>query len=351
MQRGNSRSCPFVGGDAVKAMILAAGLGTRLLPLTRDVAKPAIPFANRPLIHYCLEWLAKNGVKEVVINLHHRPESIISTIKQRSWPLKIHLSRESHLLGTAGGVKKAERHFTDGTFIMVNSDCLFEIDLAAPIAHHREKAAVATMVLREKSDEDSYGTVGIDNRGRITEIKARGLSRREGKGYNFTGIHVLEPEVFGWIPRDRFYEINQEVYPRLIQRGHGVWGYLTHASWAEVGSHETYLKAHRSFLARPGFSVVSQSRFSEGVKLAAPVLIGSACQAEKGARIGPSVVLGQDCQIGQGTIIEDSVIWDDVTIGTGAHIRGCILGHRTEIEARTHLEGMAISGKERVRIG
>ncbi len=334
----------------MKAMILAAGLGTRLLPMTRETAKPAIPFANRPLIHYCLEWLVGNGVDEVVINLHHHPESVVSGIGERGWPLKIHFSHEPNLLGTAGGLKKAERYFKDGTFVMVNSDSLFEIDLVTPMAHHREKGGIATMVLCEKSSEGSYGTVKIDEEGRIITIKGRGLPQAEGRGCFFIGIHLFEPEVFDWIPPGCFYEINQTVYPLLIQEGQGVWGFVTDTFWAEVGSPRTYLHAHRDFLTRRGFGVTSESGLSDRVERIPPVLIGRNCLVGDGVRVGPSVVVGQSCHIGEGAVIEDSVIWDGVAIGVGAHIRGSILGHGTIVDPGTQVEGMVVCGGERKSI-
>ncbi len=339
-----------VGGETVKAMILAAGLGTRLLPLTREIAKPAIPFANRPLIHHCLEWLEENGVEEVVINLHYHPQSVVAAIMQGSWPLKINFSHEPILLGTAGGLKKAEGHFQDSTFAMVNSDSLSEIDLAAPTAYHREKGAMATMVLKEKPSEDPYGTVRIDGEGRVRDIKGRGVPQGEGRGYTFTGIHLFEPEIFRWVPSGRLFEINRMVYPRLIQEGRGVWGYVTDAFWAEVGSHETYLQAHRDFLVRRSFGVVSETHLSSRIELVPPVLIGRGCHIGDGARIGPLAIVGHNCDMGQRAVVEDSVLWNEVTLGPGARVRGSIVGHGATIPPGTQLRGMAIWGGEQKRI-
>ncbi|MBW2121558.1 MAG: NDP-sugar synthase [Deltaproteobacteria bacterium] len=330
-------------------MVLAAGLGTRLLPLTREIAKPAVPFFNRPLIHHCLEWLERNGIDEVVVNLHYRPRSVISAIEEGSWPLKIHLSYEPDLLGTAGGLKKAEEHFGDETFVMINSDSLFEGDLAAPLSFHRERGAMATMVLRERSPEDPYGTVRIGEEGRIIAIRGGGAPG-EGKGYVFTGIHLFQPEILDWIPRGCLCEINRDVYPRLIGEGLGIWGFVTGAFWAEVGSRRTYLTAHMEVLNREGPEPRSTSPLSDHVEEVAPVLAGRDCRVGEGARVGPRAVVGEDCQIGEGAVVEDSVLWNGVRIGPGARVRGSIVGHRTTIEAGTSVEGMAVSGRERVRI-
>jgi mannose-1-phosphate guanylyltransferase len=340
----------MVEGVTMRAMVLAAGLGTRLLPLTKDMAKPAVPFANRPLIHYCLEWLCKNDVDEVVINLHHHPESVISVIEEHSWAVKIHFSHEPQILGTAGGLKKAETYFVDGTFIMVNSDSVYEIDLAGPLAHHREKGAVATMVLREASAKDRYGRVIIDKAGRVKEIRGRETLREETEGYMFTGIHVFEPGVFHYIPAGRFYEINQMVYPRLIQEGRVVQGFVSDIFWAEVGNHKTYLQAHRDVLRRRRSSLVSESRMPPEAEMSLPVLIGRDCHVGAGARIGPMAVVGHRCTIGKETVIEDSVLWNDVTVGAGSRISGSIVGHGTSIAPGTHVEGMVACLRDRQRI-
>jgi mannose-1-phosphate guanylyltransferase len=349
--RRNRRFFVLVRGDELKAMVLAAGLGTRLLPLTREIAKPAIPFVNRPLIHYSLDWLVRNGIHEAVINLHHRPHSIVSAIRERAWPLKIHFSHEPMLLGTAGGLKKAERHLSDETFVMINSDSLFEIDLSGPLTHHRENQALATMVLRKRSHGDSYGTVRVDGEGRIIEVGERGRSQGEGRGYVFTGIHLFEPEIFEWIPPNRFFEINQGVYPRLIQEDRRVLGYGTDTFWAEVGSHRTYLQAHGDFFSRFAFGVVSESDLSGRAELTPPVLIGKGCRIADMVRVGPSVAVGNHCQIGQGAVVENSVIWNDVVVGQEAQVKGSILGHRTTIEKGSQLQGMVVCGGQQKRIG
>jgi len=340
----------MVEGVTMRAMVLAAGLGTRLLPLTKDMAKPAVPFANRPLIHHCLEWLCKNDVDRVVINLHHRPESVISVVEELSWSVEIDFSHEPQILGTAGGVKKAEKHFTDGTFIMVNSDSLYEVDLTGPVAHHKEKGAVATMVLREASSKDRYGRVIIDKAGRVKEIQGREILREETEGYIFTGIHVFEPEVFRYIPPGRFYEINQTVYPRLIREGRVVQGFVSDDFWVEVGNHKAYLQAHREVLRRRRSSLVRESPVSSETKVSPPVLIGRECHVGAGARIGPMAVVGHRCTIGRGTVIEDSVLWNEVTVGAGSRVSGSIVGHGTLIAPGTHLEHMVACREDRRRI-
>lgn len=330
----------------MRAMVLAAGLGTRLLPLTRDLAKPAVPFANRSLIHYCLEWLCENGVDRVVINLHHCPETVIAAVEGRSWPVEIDFSHEPQILGTAGGVKKAEKHFANGTFIMVNSDSLYEVDLAGPLALHRQEGAVATMILREASSKDPYGRVIVDTAGRVKEIRGRETLHEATEGHIFTGIHVFEPEVLRYVPPGRFYEINQMVYPQLIQEGRIVQGFVSDAFWADVGHHKAYLQAHRDVLRRRSITLVSESPMSSNIDLHPPVLVGRECHIGGGARIGPMAVVGHRCTIGPGSVIEDSVLWDDVTVGHDSRISGSIVGHETSISPGAHVIRMVVCREE-----
>ena len=175
-------------------------------------------------------------------------------------------------------------------------------------------------------------------------------SEGAGEDYVFTGVHLFEPEVLRWIPSHRHADINGMVYPRLIQEGLRVQGFVTDAFWAEVGSHETYLRATRRFLSRRGQGVISESSLPVRAELIPPVLLGPGCRVEEEARIGPMVVLGRDCQVGHGTTIQDSVVWNEVAIGAGAQIKRSIVGHGTTIDPDTHLEGIAACGREVKRI-
>src|SRR3989441_4582889 len=202
----------------MKAMVLAAGLGERMWPLTEGRAKPSLPLLNRPIIAFPLEHLARHGVKEVVINLHYHPESIRGTVGDgRRHGLKVHYSEEPIILGTAGGLKKAEPLLKDsGSFLMVNSDSLSDCDLSAVLKKHRESGALATMVLTPQDSKSGYSTVEMDVRNRIGRIAGNppGDSDPGAGRYFFTGIHVLEPEIFNSIPAGKS-DINKDVYPRL----------------------------------------------------------------------------------------------------------------------------------------
>src|SRR6185369_4498210 len=222
----------------MKAMILAAGLGERMRPLTESRAKPSLPLLNRPIIAQTLSYLKAHGVDEAVINLHWQPESIRGVIGNgQRLGVKVHYSEEQLILGTAGGLKKAESHFQGGgTFILMNGDFVTDCDLSAVIAEHKRSGAVATMVLTPHRPGTDYGSVEVDPAsGHVVSIA--GLGRKPGprvaevESYTFCGIHILEQTILDLIPPGVKYEINREVYPALMQSGGLVKGYVHRGHW------------------------------------------------------------------------------------------------------------------------
>src|SRR5262245_25084240 len=204
----------------MKAMILAAGMGERMRPLTEDRAKPSLPLLNRPMIMHTLSYLKGHGVKEAVINLHYEPESIRGPVGDGTRAgIKVHYSEEPIILGTAGGLKKAEGYFQgSGTFVMINSDFVTNADLGTAVKEHTKAGAQATLILIPERPGTSYGRVQIDKDGRVVSIAGR-PSPGSGPGYTFTGIHIIEPDVIKTIPPGVPFEINQEVYPAIIKKG------------------------------------------------------------------------------------------------------------------------------------
>lgn len=225
----------------MKAMILAAGLGTRLRPLTESMPKPLVPIHQKPLITYTLRLLQKYRVQEVVINLHHQGEKFKNLLKTGAdWDMVIHYSEEPLILGTGGGLKKVQSYFTDETFIMINGDILVDINLDEVISFHRSKKAISTLVLREDPDAVKWGAVGIDPNHRIHQIRGRPWSSQGQLARRmFSGIHVIEPEIFEHL-RDGAESDIIESYINLISRGKVLSGYTMTGYWMDIGTHEHY---------------------------------------------------------------------------------------------------------------
>jgi NDP-sugar pyrophosphorylase family protein len=344
----------------MKAMVLAAGLGERMRPLTESRAKPSLPLLNRPIIVHTLLYLKGQGVDEAVINLHHHPESIRGLVGDGArLGIRIHYSEEDPILGTAGGLKKAEAYFREsGTFVMINSDFVTDCDLAAALGEHRSTGAVATMVLTPKPPGSAYGLVTMDPESRIQSIA--GLpkppagtpvqSTGDLDGYTFTGVHLLEPSVLGAIPAGVPYEINRQVYPRFIQDGTLIRGYVHRGVWREMGTPRLYLDGSLHLLAEapdPGLIGLHKGEgiYLDGVVLpvttncAPPLLIG------RGSSLGPhcslqgGVVIGKQCRIGPGCALRSSIVWDGARLGERVQLTECIVTSGVFVPPRTTLSG------------
>ncbi|HTL61407.1 MAG TPA: NDP-sugar synthase [Nitrospira sp.] len=228
----------------MKAMILAAGLGTRLRPLTNTIPKPLLPIAGTPLIVWNLLLLKRHGFQDVVINLHHLGPMIEQALGNGSkYGMRIYYSHEPVILGTGGGIKQAEPNFSGEPVLVLNGDTLFEIDLDALCAFHQRRQAAATLVLRSDHDAARWGLVEIDADDRIVRITGRG--KTDGSGTHprmFAGVHILHPRLLRDLPKGKPSSII-DAYVAAIQRGDLVAGYELTGYWSDVGTPERYAQA------------------------------------------------------------------------------------------------------------
>jgi len=231
----------------LKAMVLAAGRGERLRPLTDRLPKPMIPVAGKPLLHYTLTYLKNCGIDEVVINLHHLARTIRDYLGDGSaWGLRIVYSFERSLLGTGGGIQKASPYFIGETFVVMNADILLEADLREVLRFHRESQAAVTLVLREDPDVDRYGAIEIDSDGCVREFLGKlGLPKRPRKRLMFTGLHVLEPVVFSYMPLDLSVFSITDVYVNMLRAGERISGYEMQGFWTDLGTQDRYRRLQR----------------------------------------------------------------------------------------------------------
>lgn len=327
----------------MKALILAAGLGTRLWPLTEDRTKAAIPFHNRPLIAYSVEYLAANGIRDIIVNLHHQPDSIRSALGDGSqFGVTIHYSFEPEILGTSGALNPIRQLLVDDDFLVINGKIITNIDLVQAIDAHRKHDAIATLVLRENRARERFSIVEVDERARITcfagfpeqphsqpsNAKAAGNSSTasaftEVAPLMFTGIQVLSPRIFKYVPREGFSHSTIDVYPQAIAAAEAVVAHVSTRDWYEMSTLGRYLEASLRFMRQPAGS---------------PSVL-----ADK------LVVAGASCMIKESATVERSVLWDNVTIEAGAHIRDCILGEGVRVPANTTIERSVVVRRELVR--
>ncbi len=235
----------------MKAMVLAAGLGNRLRPLTNSLPKPLLPLGPHSLLVWNLLLLRKHGISEVMINLHYLGEQIQAIIGDGSqWGLHVTYSVEPVLLGTGGGLKQVESFFEGEPFLVVNGDTVFDLDLSAMIAHHLQADAIATMVLRDDSDVEQWGVIETDPQDRVLTITGRGQSASVAREAiiqrMFAGIHVIDPVLLRHIPQGVPSSII-DAYVLWLERGAMVSSYLLTSYWSDVGTPERYAQIQQDF--------------------------------------------------------------------------------------------------------
>ncbi|MBX3289736.1 MAG: NDP-sugar synthase [Acidobacteria bacterium] len=308
----------------MKAMILAAGFGTRLFPLTIDRTKPAIPFLGKPLIGYVAEYIAGFGINDFVVNLHHQPDSVIEALGDGSdYGVSIQYSVEQpRILGTAGALDNAREFLEDDAFLVVNGKIISDIDIAAAIEAHKRSGCIATMVLKPNTKREKFTIVETDGdrvtgfgdfAEPVTEDELRDTEHEIITPLMFTGIHILEPEVFDYIPRGVYSDIVPKFYNPALAKGEKIHAHVTDANWFELSTIPRYLDISLAMM-----------------------------------KVG-NVHFGKNCILSGEASIKDSVIWDDVTIGDGAALYRTIVADGVHIEPGEHFENAAIVRADMVR--
>ncbi len=308
----------------MKTMILAAGFGTRLFPLTIDRTKPAIPFLGKPLVGYVAEYLAKFGLKEFVVNLHHQPDSVIQALGDgTAFGVSIDYTHEiPNILGTAGALDNARDLLGNEAFLVVNGKIITDVDIAAAIEAHNRSGAIATMVLkpntkREKftivNTEEGYVTGFGGSAAPVTEVEIRDTEHEPFTPLMFTGIHIMEPEVFDYIPHRAYSDIVPVFYSPALKKGEKIAAHITDANWFELSTIPRYLDI--SLAMMDGFDVFT----------------------------------GTNCRISPGATVRDSVMWDDVSIGDDVNLYRTIIADGVTIEAGEHFENAAVVRADMVR--
>lgn len=309
-------SQPLKGMEAV---VLAAGLGERLRPLTLARPKCLFPVMNRPLLEVCLDWLAALGVSRARVNAHYLQPQVERWLAAARLPLPVELSPEPGLiLGTGGGIRQAAQGLTS-TFAVVNADVIVRgADLGAMLERHRATGALATLLLQPEGSPRNI-TVGED--GRLTSLRGR-PAQAAGEAAGFTGIHFMEPAMLERLPQGVSDII--EAYTGCLERGEPVCGHLSAGHYfRDMGTPRSYLDLHRDIfagrLSLPGIDPTG------GLWLARGVEIG------RGSRLGPEVVAAAGVKFGEGCSVSRSVIWEGASIAAGTELEGCVVGQGVEV--------------------
>ncbi len=338
----------------MKAIIMAGGQGTRLRPLTSDQPKPMIRIANLPCMEHIVNLLKRHGFTDIGVTLQFMPDEIRDYFGDGSdWGVRMRYSVEDAPAGTAGSVKMAEQQLgLEGErLLIISGDALTDADLTHLVGFHEEKGAEATMVLKSVENPLDFGIVITEEDGRITRFLEKPAWGQVFSDTVNTGIYLLEPSVLDDIPdpEQREYDFSKELFPKMLEEGRPMYGFVTDAYWEDIGTLEQYASAQRDVLdgkvrgvRPPGTRLRENIYIGRRVQvddeaLEGPVVIGDNVRVDEGAKISPYTVIGPNCVISSGARIERSVVAEGTYVGEGAELIDTLVGRNSYIQARARL--------------
>ncbi len=340
----------------MKAVVMAGGFGTRLRPLTCNLPKPMVPMGNRPMMEHIFSLLEQHNFTDVSAMLYFSPEDIRGYFQDgKKFGLKMKYFLPTGDLGTAGCIKFAQEEL-DETFLVMSGDVLTDFDLTDALKFHKEKKALATMVLTRVTNPLPYGVVIIDEAGRITRFLEKPSWGEVFSDTINTGIYILDPKVLDEIPADRNFDFSKDLFPKLLQEKKPIYGYVANGYWKDVGDLREYRLAHQDILeGRVSIKVQGKKMHfvkkeheavvwadkdvdvQDGVEFYGNCILGKNCRIESGAKIENSVI-GENCVIGSGSQISGSVLWKNVRVGRESVVREAVIGEKTLIGDRCHIQ-------------
>ncbi|HEX3145211.1 MAG TPA: NDP-sugar synthase [Pyrinomonadaceae bacterium] len=294
----------------MKAMILAAGFGERLWPLTVDRTKPALPVLGKPLVGYVAEYLARFDINDIVVNLHHEPDSVRRVLGDGSqFGVRLEYVYEPEILGTSGALDNARALLESETFVVINGKLVTDIDLNAALEHHRRENALATLVLKRNVSRERFSIVETHD-GLVTRFAGMpsAADLDADPPLMFTGIHIMESRIFDYIPRGIFSDTVVDAYPKAMARGERIVAHVGEGLWYELSTLPRYLQISLALLR-------DQHR---------------------------DFYAGANPQIDANAGVSQSVLWDDVVIDAGATVRRAIIGDRVHVKQGEVIEDAAV---------
>jgi mannose-1-phosphate guanylyltransferase len=312
-------------------MVLAAGLGTRLRPLTYEMPKPLVPVLNRPIMDHILELVRGHGFTELVANLSYLPEQLKERYGDGSgYGVSLEWSFEEELLGTAGGVRNVRDFFGDEPFLVMAADALTDIDLTALREAHESLDGIATLAVKRVPDTSEYGVIIAGADRRIQGFQEKPDPAEALSDLANCMIYMLRPEIFDYFPERPFVDFALDVFPALLEHDVPFHVHETDAYWNDVGSLDEFLEGNLDALsgavhvtppagdARNGIVVGEGTAVPDDGELCAPVLLGEGCEVGAGVRLDGPLVVGNGCRIGAGAQLKHSVVLDGAQVPEAA---------------------------------
>lgn len=329
-------------------MILAAGKGTRVRPITYTIPKPMIPILQKPVMEFLVELLRQHGFNQIMVNVSHLAHEIESYFQDgQRFGVEIAYSFEGYIkdgelvgkaLGSAGGIKRIQdfNPFFDDTFVVLCGDALIDLDLTAAVAWHRQKGAIATVVMKTvpKEDVSSYGVVVTDKSDRIVAFQEKPSVEEALSNHINTGIYIFEPEVIDYIPSNQEYDIGSQLFPKLVEMGAPFYGLAMDFEWIDIGKVPDYWQAVRGVLngTIKNVSIPGHEQFPgiytglnvavnwDKVTIQGPVYIGGMTKIEDGATIIGPTMIGPNCHICSGAVVDNCVIFEYSRLGSDVRL-------------------------------
>ena len=344
----------MLASSIVKGVVLAAGFGQRLLPITETLPKPLLPVGNVPLVGYALRLLAHHGITDVRMNLHYLGKILRDALEnsQDDFGVRLSYSWEEQILGTGGAIKRMHE-FLDSPFVLVNSDTVVDVDLHAAIAEHKARGALATMVLRPDPRIDEFGQIEIDANGRIVRILGQGDAAGPTRSFMFTGVHIIEPRFLEYIPPDIHTCIIRYGYAKALSNNEPLFGAISHGYWADAGTPARYLEVNTDALAQRmqlrhvdplgGFALTPKRDVADvvrmgndvdlgqGVSIKPPVLLGDGVRVGEQSTLGPVAIVGARAQVGKDCQVSQSILLEGAKTDPGSQVIRQLVGKKATL--------------------
>lgn len=319
--------------NVIKAMIMSAGVGSRLEPLTREVPKPLIPIANKPVMDILFEKLHSLGIDNIICNTYYHADKIIERYTNNNLGINFNYIKENTLSGTAGGVKKCQYFFNDDeTFVVLSGDGLTNADIEKGIEIHNKSGAIATIGIKqiEKSQVPHFGVVVTDKAGFIQEFQEKPSIEDAKSNFINTGIYIFDYKIFEYIPENTFYDFAKNVFPKLLEK-HAINTFVVNEYWSDIGTLEQYKQSTQDlFDGKCAFSHAPIVSCAQGAYIA------GICEIHDSVKFIGNSTIGQNTIIGENTVIENCIIWDNVKIASGLYLSNSIIASNCIID--TNLE-------------
>lgn len=314
-------------------MVMAAGVGSRLEPLTQNIPKPLVPVLNKPVMDILLQKLKSYGIEKVIANTHYLAQQIEDRYTENS-PVDIDFSfiRETDLSGTAGGVKKCESFFEgEKDFLVVSADGLHDADLEKVMRSHKESGCIATMAISavEHNEVSKYGVVVSSPLHRVLEFQEKPPVNEAKSNFINTGIYVFNKRIFDFIPKGKKYDFAKDVFPALLKAGEKINTYRIYSYWSDIGSIEQYIESNIDALRRK--VMIPQPEIIK--KYDAVYVCGKNTVLGESVKISNNAVIGSNCKIGKNVTLDNVILWDNTVVEDNVTLKNVVAAENTVIKS------------------